>query len=98
MTLQEIEDAIVTQCEKRRAEGWTIVKETYGSAPDKTCCPLASFEGVLEWARTTGRNPPPLFSLGKKEFIQIRRGVDGMHYHGGDYYDLGVRVRERLGL
>jgi hypothetical protein len=99
MTLQEIEDAIVAQAEKRRAEGWTIVSGTYGNPDNKTCCPLASFDGVLRWARSAGHNLPLILGMVEKEFIQVRRGVDGFEECDRDaHYLLGVRVRDRLGL
>jgi hypothetical protein len=93
MTLQEIEDAIVAQAEKRRAEGWTIVRNSFGKEANKTCCPLSALDsGVFDYARTN-------FEWTDAEIWDFIDGVDELKSEfNPDIHALGIRVRERLGL
>jgi hypothetical protein len=93
MTLQEIEDAIVAQCELRRVEGWKIVKDSFGRVADKTCCPLSALDSeVFDYVRTN-------FKWTDAEIWGFVDGVDGRKPEFSlEKHALGVRVRERLGL
>jgi hypothetical protein len=94
MTLQEIEDAIVAQAEKRRAEGWTIVMNSFGLSTKKTCCALSSFDYMpIDYAQSA-------FGWTEEQVWLFLNGFDmkPLLISKSDHYLLGVRVRERLGL
>lgn len=93
--LKALEERLVEACEKRRAEGWTIVPD-WGTVATKTCCPISAIEPVNDLEEAAD-----LIGASQTETLAFTLGFDGLFEREAgnqapDYYNLGKRVSARV--
>ena len=93
MTIEELEEHLLSACEKRKAEGWTIVQHTFGDKEEKTCC-LVSASELVDIDRVTYED----LGLVVWDFWALIDGFDGSkdRFDRPAYYALGKRLAEKV--